>query len=183
MCGIGGMLGQPDQTVLSRMIKLMHHRGPDGSGIFNDDNCGLAHTRLAILDIVGSPQPLHGPGKVAVVNGELYNHLDLKDNMYNYTTQGDSEVVLSLHGGKGSASDHAKWISKLDGMFAFAIWSNGQLILARDAMGIKPLMRTIVGNSLLFASEAKALRAHEEYIPVIDNLAMKARIAWEYPLD
>ncbi|MAH90507.1 MAG: asparagine synthase (glutamine-hydrolyzing) [Euryarchaeota archaeon] len=183
MCGIGGMLGQPDQTVLSRMIKLMHHRGPDGNGVFNDDNCGLAHTRLAILDIVGSPQPLHGPGKVAVVNGELYNHLDLKDNMYNYTTQGDSEVVLSLHDGKGSASDHAKWISKLDGMFAFAIWSNGQLILARDAMGIKPLMRTIVGNSLLFASEAKALRAHEEYIPVIDNLAMKARIAWEYPLD
>lgn len=183
MCGIGGMLGQPDQTVLSRMIKLMHHRGPDGNGVFNDDNCGLAHTRLAILDIVGSPQPLHGPGKVAVVNGELYNHLDLKDNMYNYTTQGDSEVVLSLHDGKGSASDHAKWISKLDGMFAFAIWSNGQLILARDAMGIKPMMRTIVGNSLLFASEAKALRAHEEYIPVIDNLAMKARIAWEYPLD
>lgn len=183
MCGIGGMLGQPDQTVLSRMIKLMHHRGPDGNGIFNDDNCGLAHTRLAILDIVGSPQPLHGPGKVAVVNGELYNHLDLKDNMYNYTTQGDSEVILSLHEGKGSASDYAKWISKLDGMFAFAIWSNGQLILARDAMGIKPLMRTIVGNSLLFASEAKALRAHEEYIPVIDNLAMKARIAWEYPLD
>ena len=183
MCGIGGMLGQPDQTVLSRMIKLMHHRGPDGNGVFNDDNCGLAHTRLAILDIVGSPQPLHGPGKVAVVNGELYNHLDLKDNMYNYTTQGDSEVVLSLHDGKGSAADHAKWISKLDGMFAFAIWSNGQLILARDAMGIKPLMRTIVGNSLLFASEAKALRAHEEYIPVIDNLAMRARIAWEYPLD
>jgi asparagine synthase (glutamine-hydrolysing) len=183
MCGIGGMLGQPDQTVLSRMIKLMHHRGPDGSGLFSDDICGLAHTRLAILDIVGSPQPIHGPGKVAVVNGELYNHLDLKDNMYNYTTQGDSEVVLSLHEGKGSASDHAKWISKLDGMFAFAIWSNGQLILARDAMGIKPLMRTIVSNTLLFASEAKALRAHEEYIPAIDNLAMSARIAWEYPLD
>ena len=183
MCGIGGMLGEPDQAVLSRMNRLMKHRGPDGDGIFSDDNCGLAHTRLAILDLQGSPQPLYGPGKVAVVNGEFYNHLDLKDNSYQYTTDGDSEIVLSLYRGKGNASQHAEWISKLDGMFAFAIWANEQLILARDSMGIKPLMRTIVNDSLLFASEAKALRGHEEYIPAIDDLAMRARIAWEYPLD
>ena len=68
-------------------------------------------------------------------------------------------------------------------MFAFALWSEGQLILARDAMGIKPLMRTLVGDTLLFSSEAKALRAHEDYVPAIDDLAMRARIAWEYPLD
>ena len=183
MCGIGGMLGQPDDSVLSRMNTLLHHRGPDGNGIFSDDECGLAHTRLAILDIAGSPQPLFGPGKVAVVNGEIYNYSDLKDSMYNYSTNGDSEVVLSLHSGKGDAQHHAKWISKLDGMFAFALWSNQQLILARDPVGIKPLMRTIVGDTLLFSSEAKALRAHEGYVPKIDNLAMKARIAWEYPLD
>ena len=85
--------------------------------------------------------------------------------------------------GKGDAKHHAKWISKLDGMFAFALWSNQQLILARDPVGIKPLMRTIVGDTMLFSSEAKALRAHEGYVPEIDNLAMKARIAWEYPLD
>tara|TARA_B100000700_G_scaffold151108_1_gene167871 strand:- start:162 stop:1877 length:1716 start_codon:yes stop_codon:yes gene_type:complete len=183
MCGIGGMLGQPDRGVLSRMIELMDHRGPDGNGLFVDEECGLAHTRLAILDIVGSPQPLYGPGKVAIVNGEFYNHLDLKNSMYNYTTNGDSEIVLSLHSGKGNANHHAKWISKLDGMFAFAIWSEGQLILARDPVGIKPLMRTMVGDTLLFSSEAKALRAHEDYIPAIDDLAMRARIAWEYPLD
>jgi len=183
MCGIGGMLGEPDQGVLSRMNNLMRHRGPDGNGIFSDDNCGLAHTRLAILDITGSPQPIYGPGRVAVVNGEIYNYSGLKDDQYQYTTNGDSEVILSLYQGKGNASYHANWISKLDGMFAFAIWSEGQLILARDAMGIKPLMRTIVDESLLFASEAKALRAHENYTPVIDKLAMRARIAWEYPLD
>ncbi|MBS83636.1 MAG: asparagine synthase (glutamine-hydrolyzing) [Euryarchaeota archaeon] len=183
MCGIGGMLGQPDRTVLSRMNRLMDHRGPDGNGIFSDDSCGLAHTRLAILDISGSPQPLYGPGKVAVVNGEIYNHLELRNNMYQYTTNGDSEVVLSLHNGKGDANHHAKWVSKLDGMFAFAIWAEGQLILARDAMGIKPLMRTIVGDNLLFSSEAKVLRAHEDYVPAIDDIAMRARIAWEYPLD
>ena len=183
MCGIGGMLGQPDRAVLVRMNSLMNHRGPDGDGLFLDDSCGLAHTRLAILDIIGSPQPIYGPGKVAVVNGEIYNYQNLKNNMYQYTTNGDSEVILSLHAGKGNASSHAKWISQLDGMFAFALWSEGQLILARDAMGIKPLMRTIVGDSLLFSSEAKVLRAHEDYVPEIDDLAMRARIAWEYPLD
>ena len=90
MCGIGGMLGQPDRTVLSRMNRLMDHRGPDGNGLFSDDYCGLAHTRLAILDISGSPQPLYGPGKVTVVNGEIYNHLELRNNIYQYTTNGDS---------------------------------------------------------------------------------------------
>ncbi len=183
MCGIGGMLGEPDRAVLSRMNHLLKHRGPDGSGIFIDEDCGLSHTRLAILDISGSPQPLFGPGKVGVVNGEIYNHKELRDPMYNYSTNGDSEVILSCHSKKGDASYHANWISKLDGMFAFALWADQQLILARDSVGIKPLMRTIVGGSLLFSSEAKALRAHEGYIPEIDEFAMKARIAWEYPLD
>jgi len=70
-------------------------------------------------------------------------------------------------------------------MYAIAIWNpkDKQLILARDPMGIKPLMRTEVDGSLLFASEAKALRAHEGHIPQIDELALVARLAWEYPLD
>ena len=183
MCGIGGMLGSPDKDVLFRMIDLMDHRGPNGRGIFVEDQCGLAHARLAILDIHGSPQPLHGPNRHAVVNGEIYNHLALKNSGYDYTTNGDSEVVLSLYDGPGDASHHAKWICRLDGMFAFALWSNDQLILARDPMGIKPLVRTIVDDTLLFASEVKALRAHEGHVPKIDDLAMRARIAWEYPLD
>ena len=95
MCGIAGMLGQPDENVLSRMVSLLHHRGPDGNGIYKDDICGLAHTRLAILDIEGSPQPISGPGKVGVVNGEIYNHKSLRDSLYNYTTNGDSEIVIS----------------------------------------------------------------------------------------
>ena len=187
MCGIGGMLGQTDDAVLSRMISLLQHRGPDGNGKFSDENCGLAHTRLAIVDIVGSPQPLYGPSSVAIVNGEIYNHSSLKRNDYHYNTSGDSECILALHNlyAGGDAFSHAKWISKLDGMFAFAIWDskNQQLILSRDPMGIKPLVRTFADNTLLFSSEVKALRAHESHIPKIDDLAMRARIAWEYPLD
>lgn len=177
------MLGEPDKSVLTKMTEYLHHRGPDGNGIFLDESCGFAHTRLAIVDVAGSPQPIFGQGKVAIVNGEIYNYKSLRDSSYDYQTNGDSEIVLSLHTGRGSASDHAKWISKLDGMFAFALWSENQLILARDSMGIKPLMRTLVENSMLFSSEAKALRAHESYKPAIDDLALRARIAWEYPLD
>ena len=187
MCGIGGMLGQTDDAVLNRMISLLQHRGPDGNGKFSDENCGLAHTRLAIVDIIGSPQPLYGPSSVAIVNGEIYNHSSLKRTDYHYNTSGDSECILALHNlyAGGDAFSHAKWISKLDGMFAFAIWDskNQQLILSRDPMGIKPLVRTFADNTLLFSSEVKALRAHESHIPEIDDLAMRARIAWEYPLD
>ena len=181
------MLGQTDDAVLNRMISLLQHRGPDGNGKFSDENCGLAHTRLAIVDIVGSPQPLYGPSSVAIVNGEIYNYSSLKRTDYDYNTSGDSESILALHNlyAGGDAFSHAKWISKLDGMFAFAIWDskNQQLILSRDPMGIKPLVRTIADNTLLFSSEVKALRAHESHIPKIDDLAMRARIAWEYPLD
>ena len=76
-----------------------------------------------------------------------------------------------------------KTIKMIDGMFAFALWANNQLILARDAMGIKPLFRSNLGNSLLFGSEVKALRAHDGYKSEMDFEAIKARIAWEYPLD
>ena len=184
MCGIGGMLGEPDAAVLKRMISLMNHRGPDGSGVFEDDNCGLAHSRLSIVDLAGGVQPLYSDSScVAVVNGEIYNHKDLKITSYNYRTNSDSEAVLAMH--SNSKSNHAEWVSKLDGMFAFALWDpiHGELILARDQMGIKPLVRTVVDGTLLFASEFKALRAHESHVPEIDEFAMKARIAWEYPLD
>ena len=188
MCGIGGMLGSPDNRILNSIIDLLNHRGPDGRGTWVDDHCGLGHARLSILDLAGSPQPISSDHRaVLVANGEIYNHLDLKDNTYPYRTGGDSEAILALHRSHAgsSAAAHASWLSQLDGMFAFALWDekNQQLLLARDTLGIKPLVRTMVGQSLLFASEAKALRAHESYTPRIDDLAMRARLAWEYSLD
>ena len=188
MCGIGGMLGSPDNRILNSIIDLLDHRGPDGRGTWLDDQCGLSHARLSILDLDGSPQPiLSDHNSVLVANGEIYNHLELKVDSYPYRTGGDSESILALHRrhAGSSAVGHASWISQLNGMFAFAIWDekNKQLILARDTMGIKPLVRTMIGPTLLFASEAKALRAHESYTPRIDDLALRARLAWEYPLD
>jgi asparagine synthase (glutamine-hydrolysing) len=195
MCGIGGILGQPDAGTAKKMNILQRHRGPDGDQIFVDEHVALAHTRLAIVDIVGSPQPMHGPGnEVLVVNGEIYNHATLRHQLksFPWKTSGDSESILALyHQAKRqgrsslSAKDHAEWISRLDGMFAFALWDGDaqQLLLARDTLGIKPLVRTMIEGSLLFSSEHKALRADERHQPSIDMVAMSARLAFEYPLD
>ena len=85
MCGIGGMLGQPDTSVLKGMNRLQAHRGPDGHGIFIDDNCGLAHTRLSIVDLAGSEQPIYSDNSTVVVaNGEIYNYLELRAGLKNY---------------------------------------------------------------------------------------------------
>ena len=195
MCGLGGMLGRPDPSVIHRMNTLLSHRGPDGSDVWSDDSVALGHTRLAIVDLAGSAQPLFGPtGEVLIVNGEIYNHRTLRSQSphYPWNTRGDSESILSLlHSAKSNSSDvltarqHAHWLSQLNGMYAIALWdaTANQLILARDPMGIKPLVRTQVDGSLLFASETKALRAHESYTPALDELALVARLAWEYPLD
>ena len=193
MCGISGMLGNPDNSVVHRMVSVLNHRGPDGSGHWNDENISLGHSRLSIVDLSGSRQPIIGNnGTVLVANGEIYNYLEIRRQLnYQWTTSGDSEVISALYessmndGHPKQASFHASWIKKLDGMFAFALWDykNRQLILSRDSMGIKPLVRTNVGKSLLFASEIKAFWAHEEYNPKLDESALAMRLCYEYTLD
>jgi len=195
MCGIAGMLGHPDSSVVHRMIKLIQHRGPDGQDVWSDENISLGHTRLAIVDLNGSQQPMHGhDGQVLIANGEIYNYRSIRNNSsYSWQTRGDSESIIALHSAvvsnnnlpSTSADDHKRWISKLNGMYGFALWDSKrqELILARDPMGIKPLVRTVVDGSLLFASEVKALRGHEGHIPQLDESALAIRLAWEYPLD
>ena len=217
MCGIGGMLGEVDSAVLNRINSLQSHRGPNGAKIWHDDNCGLAHARLSIVDIAGSAQPIGSDhGAILVANGEIYNFKQLRGieslRQYPWRTHGDSETILALHRSATTgltstgltstgptanranctpaidntqAKMHAKWVAKLDGMFAFALWDsvNNELILARDPLGIKPLVRTDVTGTLLFSSEVKGLRAHEMHTPQIDEVALVARLAYEYPLD
>ena len=79
MCGISGMFASPDEAVIQRMISILSHRGPDGNGIWQDSEIALGHTRLSIVDLVGSSQPIIGNnGTVLIANGEIYNHLDYK---------------------------------------------------------------------------------------------------------
>ena len=194
MCGISGMFGSPEPSIVKSMTRLQHHRGPDGKGIWNDEHISLGHSRLAIVDLEGSPQPITSDhGCILVVNGEIYNYQQLRQSNQNYPwkTMGDSESILALHRTRihnleqPSASDHCKWLNQLDGMFSLSLWdpAKKQLILARDEMGIKPLLRTTINGSLLFASEAKAFHAHPQYTPEMDMQALLARLVWEYPLD
>ena len=194
MCGISGMFGSPEPSIVKSMTRLQHHRGPDGKGIWNDEHISLGHSRLAIVDLEGSPQPITSDhGCILVVNGEIYNYQQLRQSNQNYPwkTMGDSESILALHRTtthnleQPSANDHCKWLNQLDGMFALSLWdpAKKQLILARDEMGIKPLLRTTINGSLLFASEAKAFHAHPQYTPEMDMQALLARLVWEYPLD
>ncbi len=190
MCGISGMFASPDEAVVQRMVKILSHRGPDGDGIWSDSNIVLGHNRLSIVDLIGSSQPIIGNNNtVLIANGEIYNHLELRSKInYQWTTSGDSEVILALHDefvNKRGSGSHSDWIGRLNGMFSFALWdaNRKELILSRDALGIKPLVRTVVGDSLLFASEMKAFHAHESYKPRLDELSLALRLSWEYTLD
>ncbi|MBT5390811.1 MAG: asparagine synthase (glutamine-hydrolyzing) [Euryarchaeota archaeon] len=195
MCGIDGMLGGPDPSVVHRMNALLAHRGPNGNAIWTDDHISIGHTRLAIVDIAGSNQPLFGiENEVLVANCEIYNYREIRsqNRSFAWKTKGDSEVILALHHASKSKSpgvltarQHAEWIAQLNGMYAFALWDaeTKHLLLARDPLGIKPLVRTSVDGSLLFASESKALSAHEGHVPEINQEALVARLAWEYTLD
>ena len=190
MCGISGMFGMPDTSVVDRMVGILAHRGPDGNGSWSDSMIALGHNRLSIVDLIGSSQPIVGNnGTVLIANGEIYNHLNLRSMLnYRWNTSGDSEVILALHDDyikKGGEDNHANWVTKLNGMFSFALWdaNREELILARDPLGIKPLVRCNVDESLLFSSEIKAFHAHESYLPKIDETSLALRLSWEYTLD
>lgn len=190
MCGISGMFGMPDTSVVDRMVGILTHRGPDGHGSWSDSKIALGHNRLSIVDLIGSSQPIIGNnGTVLIANGEIYNHLYLRSKLnYRWNTSGDSEVILALHDDylkKGGEDNHTNWVNKLNGMFSFALWdaNREELILARDPLGIKPLVRCNVDGSLLFSSEIKAFHAHESYLPRIDETSLALRLSWEYTLD
>ncbi len=167
MCGIAGFFnldGRPaERRLLEAMGAVLRHRGPDGSGLFDDGPAGLAHRRLAILDLEGGDQPMttvDGPSWI-VFNGEIYNYLELRDELaargHPLSTRSDTEVILHLYEEKG-----ADCVRDLRGMFAFALWDPKQrrLLLARDRVGIKPLYYTRAGRLFAFASELKGLLAH-----------------------
>jgi asparagine synthase (glutamine-hydrolysing) len=196
------MLGNADQETALAMAACLSHRGPDGRGGFYDElergAVALGHARLSIVDLDGSSQPIGSDhGAVLVQNGEIYNQSELRSrcNTYPWRTSGDSETVLAAHrnailaagsSSHDSATGHAQWVSLLDGIWGFALWDpvRRELLLSRDPMGVKPLLRTLLPDgTLLFASEVKAFHAHPEFIARPDIDALAVRLAYEYPMD
>lgn len=163
MCGIAGFSGDFDPALLASMNDLQAHRGPDDAGVWHDAECGvgLAHRRLSILDIspLGHQPMLSADQSVALVfNGEIYNFRELRADMEaggaSFRSHSDTEVLLALYLREGAAM-----LPKLNGIFAFALWdrSRQELLLARDALGVKPLYYMKAAAGFVFASEMKAL--------------------------
>jgi asparagine synthase (glutamine-hydrolysing) len=157
MCGIAGIVGsQASAEIASRMAQRLHHRGPDGDGVWTDAGVALSHRRLAIQDLTDAGrQPMVFGSHVLTYNGELYNHERLRQTLPGpWNSTGDTEVVLRLLATEGSAC-----LNRLVGMFAFASWdsSSKTLLLARDRLGIKPLYYRLLPDGIAFASELKAL--------------------------
>ncbi|WP_369765569.1 asparagine synthase (glutamine-hydrolyzing) [Flavobacterium sp. WC2429] len=166
MCGINGIFHlqsqrKIDSRILTKMRDALEHRGPDDKGIFVENNIGLGHRRLSILDVsAAGHQPFLSDDErfVMVYNGEIYNfkefYPELKSNGFDIKTGSDTEVLLKLFQLHGS-----KMLHRLNGMFAFAIWDKlkKQLTVVRDRMGVKPLYCSFYNESFYFASEQKAL--------------------------
>ena len=162
MCGIAGLAmrqgATPDQGARSAMARALAHRGPDGSGTHLADNIGLAHTRLAIIDLATGDQPLFAGPAALVANGEVYNYLELRaDNALATTTNSDCEPPLHLYRRDGLAG----FAAAMRGMYAIALHDRAarRLVLTRDPFGIKPLYVAQVEGGLAFASEPRALLA------------------------
>ncbi|MGU3663346.1 asparagine synthase (glutamine-hydrolyzing) [Methylobacterium sp. A49B] len=182
MCGIAGAIaldGNPIpklDSALAVMGKLIAHRGPDGEGHWCSPkrDCGLAHRRLAIIDVsTAGQQPMVGKnGSVISFNGEIYNYRELKSELrdfWPFKSEADTETILAAH---------AKWgldgVSKLRGMFAYAIWTDEEFVAVRDRFGIKPFYYAIVDSIFYFASEIKAL------LPILPGVETEPDALAEY---
>jgi asparagine synthase (glutamine-hydrolysing) len=177
MCGIAGLAGAPGHQVatpvLDRMAQALAHRGPDGLHSHVAGSIGLAHARLAIIDLTTGDQPLFGPdGLVLVANGEIYNDLDLRAALADrpFATGSDCEAPLFLYGDQGTA-----FAEQLRGMYAIALAdpANDRLTLCRDPFGIKPLYLTEGPFGVAFASEPRALLRAGLVLPLVNETKMR----------
>ena len=156
------LIGDKDliRSNVLEMAQKVRHRGPDWSGIYSSDNAILAHERLAIVDPTSGKQPIISEDglKVIAVNGEIYNHKNLKNRFaadYNFRTESDCEVILALYEKKG-----INFLNDLNGIFAFALYdsSNDKYLIARDHMGIIPLYMGWDKDDIFYiSSELKSL--------------------------
>src|SRR3989344_1412810 len=162
MCGILGIYSRNiDKEQVRKATETLHHRGPDGTGYFFDNNIAFGHRRLAVIDLSeNAKQPMcNESGDLWITyNGEVYNFKEIKQELENkghqFKSNSDTEVILHAY-----EEWKEKCLEKFNGMFALAIWNsrNRELFLARDRAGVKPLYYYFDRDKFIFASEIKAI--------------------------
>lgn len=190
MCGISLIYHSEGKiasaSMIKRMVRSIAHRGPDALTQVERGPVALGHARLSIVDIPGGTQPMiSDDGRLALVfNGEIYNYKALRSTMEKkgvvFKTLSDTEVLLRLFEREG-----IQCISKLRGMFAFAVHDqqSGEMILARDRLGIKPLFYHWSGETLLAGSEIKALFASAMLTPELDPAAIRGYFRYQFAIN
>lgn len=168
------------------MAQVLSHRGPDQEGFYSDEHISLGHKRLSIVDLSErGRQPLSNEDKTIqlICNGEIYNHLELRENLekkgHKFYSNSDNEVIIHAYEEYGE-----DFVKRLRGMFAFAIWDakEKKLILVRDRIGIKPLYYIKDGERLLFASEIKSILEDRSIRREIDYQAYYSYLAFQATL-
>lgn len=185
MCGIVGVRrfdGEAvDPALLARMMDALVHRGPDADGLWIDDRepVGFGHRRLSIIDLAGSPQPMHAGRDVICFNGEIFNYQDLRKDLestgYDFRTQGDTEVLLALYQTYG-----LEGVQRTNGQFGYALWDGERQLLSlhRDRLGVLPVYYYSDGGVFAFASEVKALLPAIPGGPRVDDDSLKEYLAY-----
>ncbi len=183
MCGIVGFVNSKaeKETIIKEMSKKIEHRGPDGEGFYIDDDCALAHRRLAIIDLNTGKQPIYNEDETLVIvyNGEVYNFQELRNALekknHIFKTKTDTEVII--HGYEEWGPDVTKY---LRGMFSFAIWDKNkkELFLARDGFGIKPLYYGLFNNTFMFSSEPKAFLVNPDFDKKLNENILSAYLCF-----
>src|ERR1700722_3960759 len=186
MCGIAGVVGAPDLQAVRAMIEAQKHRGPNDRGTFADDFLAFGMCRLSILDVSSAGhQPMsNAAGTVRIVyNGELFNFQEerrlLEGRGHRFSSHSDTEVVLHMYEEYGD-----DFLLRMRGMFALAIYdtrlgrSRRKLLLARDQLGIKPLLYARTPHGFVFASEMKALLASRCVQPAIDPEGLRKLLTY-----
>src|SRR3989344_514365 len=164
MCGISGFNFKDERLIMS-MVQSLEHRGPDDQGFYCDENISLGHNRLSIIDLSArGHQPMFSADKNLVItyNGELYNFREIRQALeargHKFVSQTDTEVILAAYQAYGPLC-----LEKFNGIFSLAIWDKKkkELLAARDHFGIKPFFYYFKDNKFIFASEIKAILAHD----------------------
>lgn len=175
MCGFTGWYkknqNKKNIKIIKKMTNTLKYRGPDQKGYYINKNILLGHRRLSIIDLKNGKQPYTYKKYTIVYNGELYNTEEIRNKLkekYTFETTCDTEVLL-----KGYIEYKEKILDMIEGIYAFAIYYDDKIFLARDRVGVKPLFYTKIEDNFLFASEIKALLKNKLVSPIIDKTSLQ----------